>query len=102
MIPYRLSDFAEADLRAIFWQGLERFGPNQTERYLSELEDLFAHLGRYPDACRLRSDLVPPVRVCPHGAHVILYEQSQNTVVILRIRSARENWLAAPLGDAPS
>lgn len=102
MTSYRLSDFAEADLRAIFWQGLELFGPRQTERYLSQLEDTFAHLSQYPDAYRLRSELDPPVHVCPHGAHVILYEQSQNTVVILRIRSARENWLTAPLGDDPA
>ena len=98
MIPYRLTALAEADLRDIFWQGLELFGPNQTERYVSELEEHLAYLGQFPDSSRLRPELDPPVRVHPYGAHVIIYEHDDDAIVVLRIRSARENWATDPLG----
>ena len=100
-MSYRLSREADDDLSAIFWDGLERFGPARTERYLEELEKIFAFLADYPDAARLRTEIDPPVRAYPHEAHMILYESDGPEIVIVRIRSARENWIAAPYGDAP-
>lgn len=99
MSQYRLSDAADADLTAILWQGLERFGVARTERYLQQLEDAFGHLGRFPESARARTDLTPPVRAYPMEAHIIIYEISDGEIVILRIRSARENWMASPLED---
>lgn len=99
MIAYRLAARAEDDLRGVFWQGMELFGPHQTERYLSELEETFERLGRFPQAGRLRTDLDPPARVYPHGAHIIVYEHHHDGVLILRIRAARENWVPTPNKD---
>jgi toxin ParE1/3/4 len=99
VIPCRLASAAENDLRAIFWQGIELFGALQTERYVTEIEAQFDFLSAYPEAARLRADLEPPVRALPHGAHIIIYEIQDDAVVVLRIRSARENWMAAPVGD---
>ena len=102
MISYRLTQDADADLSAILWQGLETFGVHQTERYLTSLEELFAQLSLFPQSGRLRSDIRPPVRILPYRAHVIVYEQTKTEVVILRIRSAREDWTTDPLGtDEP-
>lgn len=99
MIRLQLSDGAEADLRLIFWQGLEMFGARQAEAYLSGLEDQLQQLLLFPDAGRLHTDVQPPVRAQPYGAHVIIYERLDDIVVVLRIRSAREDWTTSPLGS---
>jgi toxin ParE1/3/4 len=95
----RLSEDAEADLRQIFWQGLEMFGARQTETYLSGLEDQLQQLLLFPDTGRLHTAVQPPVRVQPYGAHVIIYEHIDDIVAVLRIRSAREDWTTSPLGS---
>lgn len=99
MSRYRLASAAEADLAGIFWQGLERFGPIQTERYLEEIEAPFDMLAQFPEVARLRQELSPPVRALPHSAHIIVYHVETDGIVILRIRSAGENWTATPSGD---
>jgi len=99
MKGYALTRGAEEDLEQIFRWGIEQFGANATERYLVELEMVFDHLVMFPGAARLRTDLKPPVRVYPQDAHVIVYEIEDDMIVILRVRSARENWTVSPLGD---
>jgi len=96
---YRLSTAADIDLAAIFRDGIERFGAAQAERYLERLEALFAHIAAFPRSARLRTELTPPVYIYPSDAHMILYQIEDGGVVILRIRSARENWIATPLED---
>lgn len=98
MNRYKLSGPADADLETILWHGLERFGEHQTDLYLNELERAFEFLGEYPLAARLRTEIAPPVRAYPLRAHVIIYEVDAGGVLILRVRSARENWFANPLG----
>ena len=99
MTRLRLSAHTEADLRQIFWHGLEMFGPRQTEAYLSGLEDQFQQLRVFPDTGRLHTDIQPSVRVQPYGAHVIIYEHIDDIVMVLRVRSAREDWTTSPLGS---
>lgn len=101
MSRYRLASAAETDLAGIFWQGLDRFGPIQTERYLEEIEAQFEMLASFPMVARLRQELTTPVRAHPHSAHIIVYSVEADGILILRIRSAAENWTATPLGDEP-
>ena len=98
-MSYRLSGPADDDLETILWYGLERFGERQTDLYLDELERAFEFLGEHPLVSRLRTEIAPPVRVYPLRAHVITYEVEAGGVLILRIRSARENWITNPLGS---
>jgi toxin ParE1/3/4 len=100
-VKYRLTLEAQQDLAAIFWHGLEQFGSARTERYLEEIEQVFAFLCEYPEAARLRTEIDPPVRAYPQEAHVIIYEIEGSELVIIRIRSARENWVADPRRGAP-
>ncbi len=99
MSRYRLSRAADLDLEMILWDGLERFGPARTERYLTDLEQTFDYLSQYPEATRLRTEMVPPVRAYSQDAHVIIYEIENDGIFIVRIRSARENWIFDPIGD---
>lgn len=101
MSRYWLTGAAEADLTAIFWQGLERFGAIQTERYLSELEAQFDLIADFPQIARLREELMDPVRAHPHAAHIIVYEIEANGIAILRVRAAAEDWVQPSSGDEP-
>lgn len=98
-MSYRLSADAEADLAAIFWHGLESVGAPRTERYLEELEETFALLARFPEAARLRTEIEPAIRAYPKDAHIVLYEFDGEDIVIVRVRSARENWASRPIRD---
>ena len=91
----KLARKAQDDLLAIFLQGVERFGPMQAEAYLRDLDHVFDLLGAHPDLGRLRTEIAPPVRVHPHGAHIIIYEpDGADDVIILRVRHAAEDWWA--------
>lgn len=59
-----------------------------------ELERVFALLADQPRMARLRTEFVPPVRIHPHAAHVIVFEETDAGIVILRVRHGREDWLS--------
>ncbi|MFC3580435.1 type II toxin-antitoxin system RelE/ParE family toxin [Sphingomonas hylomeconis] len=100
MAGYRLSTAAADDLVAIFLEGVSEFGLAQADRYHAGLEKVFAFLGEYPRAARLRLEIRPPVRAYPHKAHLIVYElDADDGVLILRVRHAREDW--QHLADEP-
>jgi toxin ParE1/3/4 len=91
---YRLSRKAEDDLIAIYRTGIDEFGLAQAERYFAGLEQAFALLAVYPRAARERREISPPVRAHPHKSHLIVYIVEGDDVLILRIRHAREDWMA--------
>jgi len=84
---------ARDDLRAIDEQGQRLFGRRQAARYNRELMDAMARLADYPLIYPERREFDPPLRVCPHKAHVILYRLADETVTILPVRHGREDWL---------
>jgi toxin ParE1/3/4 len=49
---------------------------------------------------RARPEWPASVRAFPHGSHVILYEQTETGIVILRVRHGHEDWLNDPPGNA--
>ncbi len=93
-MTWLLSPAARRDLESIFFDGIARFGPIAAEAYLMDLEQVFALLAEQPRMARLRTEFIPPVRIHPHGAHVLIFEESDAGIVILRVRHGRENWLA--------
>ena len=97
----RLTREAEGDLFEIFLHGLEVFGLATAEAYRDKIRHSLAIIGDNPEIASLKAGLSPPVRVHPVGVHVIVYHLGDDGVpVILRVRSARENWVDAPVGDA--
>jgi toxin ParE1/3/4 len=96
-VPYRLSPQAEGDLERLYREGFDRFGEKQADYYALDLIKVFELLGENPRMARLRYEIDPPVRIHPHGSHMIVYEEVDDQVVILRIRHARENWAERPL-----
>jgi len=93
---YDLSRAADRDLVNLYLWGAERFGPDRAEQYIEGLTTLFELLAGHPAmACELRQ-FDPPVRVHPFGSHVIVYKVQDDRILIVRIRHAREDWLADP------
>ena len=91
---YRLTPRARDDLTHLWQQGAERWGPERADRYLDGLIDTFALIAEFPQIARLRHEISPPVRLHPHGSHVIVYLDDPE-VVVLRILHDRQDLLAA-------
>ncbi|MFN3353773.1 MAG: type II toxin-antitoxin system RelE/ParE family toxin [Brevundimonas sp.] len=99
MRRHRTSSEADEDLIAIFEQGIERFGRRQADRYLDDLWRTFGRLADFPGIGRLRTENQPPVRTLAYQAHVIIYEEDDGGVLIIRVRRGREDWRNDPRGS---
>jgi len=94
MAAYSLTRAAADDLADIHYHGLEMFGRQQADDYLDGLEATFRFLAAYPRAARLREETRNKVRAHPYKAHLIVCKQvDDDHIVILRIRSGREDWI---------
>lgn len=90
---HRLSRKAEADLVHIYVEGARLFGTAQAEKYYAELERTFELLADNPMIARERTEVSPPVRMHPHGSHVVVYVlEDDSRIRIIRIRHGREDW----------
>jgi toxin ParE1/3/4 len=87
------SDAAVEDLAAIGAQGIARFGRASTESYLAKLRYSIAIIAETPHIAHLRKEVSRPLRIHASGAHVIIYEARDNMIHIVRILSARQNWI---------
>ncbi|MBJ3778749.1 type II toxin-antitoxin system RelE/ParE family toxin [Acuticoccus mangrovi] len=93
MAGYRLTEAAERDIVAIYLEGAGMFGLEQAETYHARLTHAFETLAAYPDMARLRYEIVPPVRIHPCGAHIVIYVVDERGVLIVRVRHRREDWV---------
>ena len=96
MNGYRLAPQATHDILAAYLEGHDRFGIRQAENYQTELTRLFERLAMFPGSGRLREEVAPPIRVIPFGSHVVVYEESEEGVTILRVRHSLEDWFDNP------
>jgi toxin ParE1/3/4 len=94
-MSFALSKEADADIRSIIEQGLDRFGVNQAMEYLDGLETAFQLLVDFPCVGSAREDFYKPYRFYPYKAHLIFYRRRGGDIFITRIRHAREDWQAA-------
>ncbi|MBR0555140.1 type II toxin-antitoxin system RelE/ParE family toxin [Ciceribacter sp. L1K23] len=90
---FRLSGEAEEDIIAIAEHGISVFGRAQAKRYHTELLALLGLIGENPRMARERTEIVPPVRLLPFKAHLIVYVvEEDDEVFVVRVRHGRENW----------
>ena len=89
----RLSTEAAQDILSIFLYGVAEYGEAKAIEYHTTLDPVFAFLSDNPKAAPLRSEIVPPVRIHPVGAHLVIYEEDDAGIFILRVRHAHEDWL---------
>ena len=90
---WTLSQRAATDLLAIAQYTIDEHGSEQAGRYRDGLLATLERLADYPRLARERSEIDPPVRVHPHGSHLIIYLiEADDTLRILRFAHAREDW----------
>lgn len=89
---------AEADLSAIWLQGVASWGVDQAERYADGLFAVFDLLAEFPEMARERREFTPPVRIHLSGSHLVIYQLDGQGIQIIRILHAHQN-LTAYLWD---
>lgn len=101
-MTYRLTRRAEEDVIEIYVRGAQAFGLAQADTYHRRLEETFQLLAEFPHLARKRTEIDPPVRIHPYGAHIIVYTAAaDDRVLIIRVRHGREDWISDPFGSEP-
>jgi toxin ParE1/3/4 len=83
----RKTDLAERDLENIYRFGFERFGLAQAELYAESLLDVLELLALNPMMGRVYLEYLKPVRIHSHKSHVIVYEVTDDAIVVVRVLS---------------
>jgi len=86
MKPFALTQKAKSDLRAIAIYTEQRWGKDQRNLYIMQLDDAFRFLANNPQAGKRCDDIKPGYRKFPQGSHIIFYRDGTDFVVeIVRI-----------------
>lgn len=80
-----ISERAEADLRAIWRWSYERFGEDQADRYLDQLDDGLRQTGAEPGAGRQRDAIRQGYWSKVVRSHVVFYTFNDEEVLIQRV-----------------
>lgn len=67
------------------------WGIDQADRYADGLFSLFDLLVKFPEMSRERLEFIPPVRIHPSGAHLVLYRLEGQGAEIIRILHSHQN-----------
>jgi toxin ParE1/3/4 len=83
---------ADQDIIDIYVHGVQEFGTAQVERYHQGLLRTFELLSANPRLARKRTEFVPPVRIHPFEAHLIIYMIWDDGILIVRVLHGRHKW----------
>jgi len=76
---------AEDDLIDLWIYGCQKWGINQADRYLDSIENKLGSLCEFPEKHSLRKMFKPPVRICPHISHIIIYTIEKDSILVVRV-----------------
>ena len=82
MARFRLTRRAESDLMEIASYTLERWGEDQTIRYIDDLEACCQQLADNPGLGRACDDIRPELRRMEHGRHDVFYRQEEGGMLV--------------------
>ena len=86
MTLFALTHKAKADLYAIAIFTQERWGVEQRNLYIKQLDDTFRMLAKSPDLGKSCNDIMPGYKKFPQGSHIIFYKDGSNTAIgVIRI-----------------
>lgn len=91
-MTYKTTRQADQDIIDAYVHGVQEFGTDQAERYHQGLIATFELLSANPRLARERTEFVPPVRIHPYGAHLIVYTLRDDGVLIVRVLHGRQDW----------
>jgi len=90
----RLSPKAEQDLENIWLYSADNWSADQADAYLDSLENTLQLLSTSPELARERSEFDPPVRIYPVGRHLVIYREHGDSLDVLRVLGARQDWIS--------
>jgi len=76
---------AEEDLIDLWIYGYQKWGVVQADHYLESLEKKLNSLSELPEKHGLRKVFNPPVRICPHDSHIIIYTIEKDSILVIRV-----------------
>lgn len=82
---YILSEIADKDLEDIFDHTLDKFGFEQAEKYLLEIEEVFQNLIVNPQLGKKRDEIKQGLYSFPKDNHVIFYRILDHHIRIVRV-----------------
>lgn len=82
---YELSLAAARDIEVIFEKSITKFGLQQTEVYVENLQNCLLLLGENPGMGRTADDIRIGYRAFPHQSHVIYYQEEIDRVIVVRV-----------------
>jgi toxin ParE1/3/4 len=85
MASFRVSNAAKADIHKIGQYTQKQWGKDKRRQYLTDFQDKFTLLGENPLMVREDESFTPPVRLCPHAQHLIVYTIDDYGVFIVRV-----------------
>lgn len=86
MQPYLLTTAARDDLLNIGRFTAKKWGKQQRNKYLKQLDDAFTLLSRQPEAGRSADDIKRGYRKFRQGSHLIFYRVGDEShIVIIRV-----------------
>lgn len=92
-MPYNITERAKSDMINLYVDGTHKHGLEPAERYYAGLITQFEALALNPLLYHERTEITPPIRVCPYGVHVVIYKvQEDDRILIIRVRHGREDW----------
>lgn len=92
MNTYLLSKLTEQDLKNIYKKGVSEYGVKQAEKYLQSLQEKFITIAEMPRIYAERKELNPPVRICHHERHLIIYKINSDHIFIIRVLHDRMDY----------
>ncbi|MDQ7018759.1 MAG: type II toxin-antitoxin system RelE/ParE family toxin [Robiginitomaculum sp.] len=95
MVKYSLTKQADHDISDLYAYTITAFGEGQADKYYDGLINQIELIAAHPEIYRQLDRFSPAVRICPYEAHIIIYRVEENGVIeIVRVRTARSNWLS--------
>jgi toxin ParE1/3/4 len=82
---YTLSLKADKDLSDIYDYTIFKFGQDQAEAYLTELEDTLSLLSKNINMGETRTDLSPRLKSFVYKYHTIFYDIEAEGIYVLRV-----------------
>lgn len=81
----KFTSLAKKDLKNIATYTQERWGKEQRNSYLKQIDKTFKLLVGKPSVGKKCDEIIEGYRKFPHGSHVIYYKEKSNHILIVRI-----------------
>lgn len=85
MAQVHVSVAAASDLRSIGLYTEKTWGRAQRRKYLSGIDQKMKFLSENPKIAALRTDYTPSVRIHPHEYHLIVYQDVEDGILVVRV-----------------